>query len=160
MPVRPPRGFSMMEILVAIAIVAVLATLAVPGLTLSYARNQILDSAPLIDVAKKQVAAHWAASGDLPTNNAEAGLPPPDKMVNNYVKSVTITDGVIDILFGHAANAAIADKVLTFRPAVVEDAPIVPVAWVCGAGPVPPKMTVRGQDRTSAPMNALPVNCR
>jgi type IV pilus assembly protein PilA len=154
------RGFSMLEILVAVAIVGVLATLAVPGLYASAARNQILESAPLIDVAKKQVAAYWAASGDMPANNAEAGLPDPAKMVSNYVRSVTVSDGVIDVLFGNRAGSAIADKVLSFRPAVVDDAPIVPVAWVCAAGAVPEKMNVRGQDRTSAPMHVLPVNCR
>lgn len=150
----------MLEILIAVAIVGVLATLAAPGLYLSHVRAQIVDSAPLVDVAKKQVAAHWAAGGDMPANNAEAGLPAPDKMVNNYVKSVTVSDGAIDIVFGNNASGMIADKILTIRPAVVEDAPIVPVAWVCAAAAVPPKMTVRGQDRTSAPANVLPVNCR
>jgi type IV pilus assembly protein PilA len=81
-------------------------------------------------------------------------------MVSNYVTSVTVSDGVIDIVFGNNASGMIAGKVLTIRPAVVEDAPIVPVAWVCAAAPVPPRMTVYGQDRTTAPASVLPVNCR
>ena len=150
----------MMEVLVALAIVGILAAIATPALFHGLVRTQITDSAPIIDVAKKQVAAAWAAGGDLPANNAEAGLPPPDKMVSNYVKSVTVQDGVIDVVFGNTASGMIADKVLTFRPAVVDDAPIVPVAWICGFGPVPAKMTVRGQNRTDIPVKVLPVNCR
>jgi type IV pilus assembly protein PilA len=50
--------------------------------------------------------------------------------------------------------------VLTLRPAVVEDAPVVPVAWVCGHASVPAKMTVRGTNRTDVPVRYLPMRCR
>ena len=46
------------------------------------------------------------------------------------------------------------------RPAVVDDAPMVPVAWVCGNAEVPDGMTVNGDNRTTVPGYALPVNCR
>ena len=51
-------------------------------------------------------------------------------------------------------------KVLTIRPAVVDDAPIVPIAWVCGNARAPDGMTVRGANQTDLPSYALPVNCR
>jgi type IV pilus assembly protein PilA len=154
------RGFSLMEIMVAVAIVAVIATLAVPSLMRPVVRDQIVAAAPLIDVAKKQVAAVWTGTQQMPANNAAAGLPAPDKMVNNYVQSVTVTDGVIDVTFGNSAHGEIAGRVLTFRPAIVEDAPIVPLAWVCGFAAVPDKMTVRGENRTSVPRIVLPFNCQ
>jgi type IV pilus assembly protein PilA len=43
---------------------------------------------------------------------------------------------------------------------VVEDAAIVPVAWVCGYAAVPDKMTVKGVNRTDVQKSWLPVNCR
>jgi len=50
---------------------------------------------------------------------------------------------------------------LTLRPAVVEeDAPIVPVAWICGFASVPDKMTVKGANRTDVPKDYLPARCR
>ena len=150
----------MMEVLVVLAIVGILAAIATPALYYGAVRTQVTDSAPLIDVAKKQVAAVWASGAGMPANNAAAGLPAPSKMVNNYVKSVTVSDGVIDVLFGNNASGMIAGRILTFRPAVVEDAPIVPVAWVCGRAPVPAGMTVRGTDRTDLPPTVMPVNCR
>lgn len=158
-PVTRSRGFSLLEMMIAVAIVAVLATLAVPSLLRPAVRDQVVTSAPLIDLAKKQVQAVWAATQALPADNAAAGLPAPAQMVGNYVRAVTITDGVIDITFGNAAHAEIAGKVLSIRPAVVEDAPMVPIAWVCAFAPVPDRMTVHGENRTTIPRVGLPVNC-
>jgi type IV pilus assembly protein PilA len=43
---------------------------------------------------------------------------------------------------------------------VVEDAPVVPVAWVCGAAEAPEKMTVMGQNLTDIRPGLLPLECR
>ena len=82
-----------------------------------------------------------------------------DKMVNNVVKSVTVEQGAIHILFGNRANGALQGKTLTLRPAVVEGEPLVPVAWVCGHAKPPEKMTALGTDRTDIARGNLPVNC-
>ena len=50
----------------------------------------------------------------------------------------------------------IADAI---RMAVVEDAPIVPLAWVCGHAEAVEKMTAKGIDRTTVPEKFLPLNC-
>jgi len=162
LPRHAPRrgGFTMMEVLIALAVVAILAALAVPALQDVVVRDQVVNAAPLADLAKKAVAASWAATQTLPADNAAAGLPAADRIVNNYVRAVTIRGGVIDITFGNNANSSIAGKILTMRPAVVDDAPVVPVAWVCGHAQVPGGMTVRGQDATDLPPSYLPVNCR
>jgi len=155
-----PRGFSMLEILIAVAIIGVLATLAAPGMYNSFARDQIVEAAPLVELAKKHVAALWSTGGALPLDNAEAGLPPPGKMVGSTVKSVSVDHGVINVVFGNKVNGLIQDKTLSFRPAVVEDSPVVPVAWVCGRAQGPAGMTVVGENRTDVPSAALPANCR
>ena len=67
---------------------------------------------------------------------------------------------MIDITFGNRVNRTIAGKVLTLRPAVVADAPIVPVAWVCGYAEAPDQMTINGKNLTSIPVPLLPVECR
>ncbi len=153
-------GFSLMEIMIAIAIIGILATLAIPALFTPLVRDQIVAAGPLADLAKKPIAAAWAATQAFPANNAAAGLPAAEKLVNNYVSGVAIRDGVIEITFGNSAHKEIHGKILSIRPAVVTDTPVVPVAWVCGYAAVPGGMTANGQNTTNIVTGLLPVNCQ
>jgi type IV pilus assembly protein PilA len=148
-----------MEVLVVVAIVAIIATLAIPGIQSGVVREQIVSAVPLAEIAKKPVAAIWATTQALPADNAGAGLPAADKIVNNHISAVAVQDGAIQITFGNSANGLIAGKILTLRPAVVEDEPVVPVAWVCGFAAPPGNMTVKGENRTDVPVGLLPFNC-
>lgn len=154
------RGFSFIELLAVLAVLAVLAMLAAPSMIDRIIRNQITEALPLADIAKAPVAAAWAASAALPADNTAADLPAAEKIVSTYVRAVAIENGAIHLTFGNSANSLIRDKVLTLRPTVVEDAPIVPVSWVCAQGKVPDKMTAKGQDRTTVPAAYLPLKCR
>lgn len=157
---RPSSGFTLIEIVIVLAIIAILAVMAAPSIQARLVREQIVEAAKLADVAKPPIAAAWAASAALPSDNEDAGLPAADKIVGNYVSAVTVEDGAIHITFGNSANGAIKGKVLTLRPAVVPDAPLVPVAWVCASARVPDKMVARGKDRTDLQDVYLPLNCR
>ena len=154
------RGFTLVEMMAVIAVIAILALMVVPSYLDRIVKAQIAASLPLADVAKKPIGDMWAATQTLPADNAAAGLPSADKMVGNFVSAVTVQDGAIHITFGNRANKAIADKTLSLRPAVVEDAPVVPIAWVCGRAEAPAKMTVRGIDRTDIDNTYLPLDCR
>ena len=154
------RGFSMMEMLAVIAVIAILATLALPSYLDQLVRDQIRAALPLADIAKKPVAASWSLAGAFPADNAAAGLPPAEKIVANYVSAVAVEKGAVHITFGNRVNRSIAGKVLTLRPAVVEDAPMVPVAWACGYAEAPAGMTVNGANRTNIPEPLLPIECR
>ncbi len=154
------HGFSLIELMVVIAIIAILALMVVPSLAGKYIRENIVEAMPLANIAKGPVATAWAISQTLPEDNDSAGLPAADKMVNNVVKSVTVEAGAIHIVFGNRANGALQGKTLTLRPAVVEDEPLVPVAWVCGHAKAPEKMVAMGADRTDLATAHLPVNCR
>jgi len=154
------RGFTVIEMLVVIGIIAILMLLALPSYQEKLVRDQIVEALPLADIAKPPIAASWAIAQAFPADNAGAGLPPDDKIVSNLVSSVAVQAGAIHLTFGNRANGLIKGKVLTLRPAVVEDAPIVPVAWVCGYAAVPDKMTVKGENRTNIPAAYLPFKCR
>ena len=143
-----------------LGIIAILALMAAPSYLEKIIRDQIVEALPLADIAKAPVAAAWAAGVPLPADNKAAGLPPADKIVSNLVRSVQVDQGAIQVVFGNRANSAIRGKTLSLRPAVVADAPIVPVAWVCGNAPPPEKMTVKGMNKTDVPPIYLPFKCR
>jgi type IV pilus assembly protein PilA len=154
------RGFTLIEMMVVLAVIAILALMAYPTYQTKLVGDQINEALPLADLAKAPVAASWMLLRAFPADNAAAALPPPEKIVSNLVSAVVVEGGAIHITFGNRANGAIRGKVLTLRPAVVEDAPVVPVAWVCGLAPVPGNMTAKGANRTSVPANYLPLKCR
>ena len=146
--------------MVVVAILAILAMIAVPGIQDRIIREQIVEAMKLAEIAKAPIAASWALTRTLPADNAGAGLPVADKVVSNLVSSLSVEAGAIHVSFGNRANAAIRGKTLTLRPAVVEDAQIVPVAWVCGHAGAVDRMTAKGVDRTDVALNFLPLNCK
>jgi type IV pilus assembly protein PilA len=154
------RGFTLIELMVVVGVLAILALLAIPTYQDKFVRDQIAEALPLADIVKPPVAASWALLQSFPADNAAAGLPVADKIVNNTISSVAIQGGAIHITFGNRANGVIRGKILTLRPAVVEDAPIVPVTWVCGYATAPEKMTIKGENKTNVPPGYLPVRCR
>jgi type IV pilus assembly protein PilA len=157
---RHSRGFNLIELMVVVGIIAILALMMIPGYQDKLIRDQIFEALPLADIAKAPVAASWAIVQSFPADNAAAGLPVADKIVNNFISAVTIQAGAIHITFGNRANGNIRGKVLSLRPAIVDDAPIVPVTWVCGYAAAPAKMSVKGENKTNIPANFLPFICR
>jgi len=157
---RTQRGFTLMEMMVVVGIVAILALLMVPAYVDRIVRNQIIEALPLADIAKQPIEASWKFARRLPADNARIGLPAPEKVVSNYVSALVVEDGAIHMTFGNRAHTQIRGKVLTMRPAIVLDAPVVPIAWVCGYASVPGNMTAQGENRTNVRRGYLPTQCR
>jgi type IV pilus assembly protein PilA len=154
------RGFTLVEMMAVIAIITILAMMAVPSYLDRIIKAQIEGSIPLAEIAKRAVSTYRDATQDFPADNTAAALPTADKIVNNYVSAVAVDKGVINLTFGNRASKAILGKVLSLRPAVVDDAPIVPITWVCGSAEAPDKMSVKGQDATTLDPVYMPIECR
>ncbi|NML48073.1 pilin [Ramlibacter sp. G-1-2-2] len=154
------RGFTLIELMVALAVLVILMLATMPSYIDRLVRDQVTEALSLAEIAKPAIEAAWRAGTPLPADNAAAGLPPPEKIVNQRVLSVSVTDGAINIRFGNHAHQALQGLVLTLRPAVVEGAPIVPVTWLCGTAAPPGKMTAEGTNQTSVPKKFLPLACR
>lgn len=155
------KGFTLIELLIVIAILGILSTLALPSYQDRVIRTQVTEALTLAELAQKGVEDFYKAKKRMPENNSQAGLPSPEKIVGNFVKRVEVANGAVNVTFGNRVNKNIEGKILTLMPAVVSDAPIVPVAWVCGNASVPAGMTVKGKNNMTDLMpRHLPVNCR
>jgi type IV pilus assembly protein PilA len=159
-PALRRSGFTLVELMVVIAVLAILALIALPTFTDKLVRDQVAEALSLAAIAKPAIESAWRLGQPLPADNAAAGLPEPEKIVNNVVSAVTVQDGAIQIRFGNRAHAMLKGKTLSLRPAVVEDAPVVPVTWLCAMAPAPGKMTAKGSNRTDVPVRLLPLRCR
>lgn len=157
---RSHAGFTLIELMIVIAIIGVLATMAVPSYQDRLIRAQVGEGLAIVDGVRQNIAAYRSRHGKLPADNAAAGLPPGDQFVGNYVSRVDVRDGAITLTYGNRANRNIVGKKLTLRPAVVEAHAVVPIAWVCGNASVPEKMKVLGANDTTLPGPHLPVDCR
>lgn len=154
------RGFNLMEMMAVVAIIAILSMTAIPSLQDKFVRDQVVEGMQLADIVKTPIARSWSLGQVLPPDNASAGLPPPEKIVNNYVRAITVDQGAIHIVYGNRVNGFIKDKIISIRPAIVEDAKMVPVTWVCGYAAAPEQMTAQGENRTNVAEKYLPMSCR
>lgn len=154
------RGFTLIELVMVMAVMVILLLVALPSYLDRIVREHVAEALPLAELPKPAVEVAWRMGAELPADNAAAGLPVPEKIVNDRVKSVTLENGAIHIRFGNRAHKTLQDKVLTVRPAGVADARVVPVTWLCAGAPAPGNMTALGENRTTVPAGLLPLRCR
>ncbi len=154
------EGFTLVELLIVISIIAIIATMAAPSFMDRAIRGQLGEAMALSGLATDGVADFYRKKGRMPKTNAEAGLPEAGKIIGNFVTSVNVSGGSVEVTLGNRVNKHARGKVLTFRPAVVKGEKKVPIAWVCGYATTPNGMTVAGENTSTILPRHLPVNCR
>jgi type IV pilus assembly protein PilA len=146
--------------MIVIAIIMILATMATPSWQDQVIRTQVKEAFSLAEVAQKGVEEYYKEKKVFPKNNAMAGLPESEKIIGNFVSEVKVSDGVINITLGNRVNKNVLGKTISIRPAIVKDAPVVPITWIYGYASVPKGMTVIGDNASNMLPRHLPVNCR
>ena len=115
---KKQQGFTLIELMIVVAIIGILAAIAIPAYQDYTIRAQVSEGLSLSSGGKAAVAEFFQDSGVWPANNTEAGLAAPTTIIGKYVSSVTVTNtatsGIITVLYaGPDANAALGTAALT-----------------------------------------------
>ena len=148
--------FTLIEIMIVVAIIAILASIAIPAYQNYTIRAQVTEGLSLSSGWKTAIAEFYANTGAWPSQTDLSGTSPSN---GNYVTSVTVNSGVIVIQYGGQANQAINNQYLTLVPYTTASDDIL---WQCGLAPAPggtPASVPAGVSTTLAPQQ-LPAPCR
>src|SRR6201996_1581940 len=120
------KGFTLIELMIVVAIIGILAAIAIPAYQNYTIRAQVTEGLNLADGWKTAVAEYYANSGSWPNTTNLTGT---TASGGKYVSSVGVTGGAIIATYGNQANKTISGQTLVLNAYTNANNDIV---WVCG----------------------------
>ena len=158
------KGFTLIELMIVVAIIGILATLAVSAYQTYQVRAQVAEGLGLAASAMTAVIDAYHQTGEPPANLDEAGMSAlASDTSGKYVSGVNVDNGRVDVTFGNDAHTEIFGQTLSFTPYTSGESAI---NWRCGAAPAPPGTLLSGAVTTTAYLaptvatRYLPGSCR
>ncbi|EMT8921699.1 pilin, partial [Neisseria gonorrhoeae] len=123
------KGFTLIELMIVIAIVGILAAVALPAYQDYTARAQVSEAILLAEGQKSAVTEYYLNHGKWPENNDSAGVAASSKIIGKYVKQVEVKNGVVTATMNSSGvNKEIQGKKLSLWAKRQDGS----VKWFCG----------------------------
>ena len=162
-PARRSHGFTLVELMIVVAIIGILAAVALPAYQDYTVRAKTAEGVQLATSLQKAVGAYYDRWGSLPRDNEAAGFPKGGALRGVWVSGIEIMQGTIVVSFDAKAlgPSAGAGRDLVLRPAVNDKAPTAALVWVCNGHAVPAGFTAMpAASAAYLPEKVLPSPCR
>jgi len=161
---KAQKGFTLIELMIVIAIIGILAAIAIPQYQDYVTRSKLTEGLNLSNPAETAVAETYQSLGTLGTTGNSVspnsyGLPLDVSIAGKYVTSVNVAAATGEITVAYNANVGggvASGDVLTLWP----NTGVGGIAWACGYGSVTANAKTVAGSGTTVPSKFLPANCR
>lgn len=149
------RGFTLIELMIVVAIIGILAAIAIPAYSIFVARSQVANGLSLATGLRNQVMIQFNQQGSMPADLAAVESGSWVLATHPYLTGIDVENGAIHLTFGNQASAMITGKLLSLQP--FNDGG--QVHWRCGLHAAP-MGTALGSNRTTLTALYLSSACR